>query len=189
MSKHVLRWMLALTLISTPAWAGIGDPVPSNPCPGAVPFADFLSVLEMNGGGCGGGFGMATAITCTLKQGAPAAAPADIAVEIYDEFTGASITGGPVCMAGGLAAGSTLTMVTNPIPGLATPFVGPVIPAPGGSCGANCFGRASARVFTTGRIECTATRIDLTEVCFFGAAAPAATKDLTVLRRAVQHGD
>lgn len=186
MTTRIKRFMLALSLFAVPAWAGIGDPVPVNPC-GIVPFVDYLSVLEMNGGGCGG-FGLETAITCTLKRGIPAGSTGDIAVEIYDEFTGASITGGPFCAAAALAEGSTVTMVTGVI-GPPTPFTGTLIPAPGGSCGVGCFGRASARVFTTGQIECTATRIDLSEPCFAFAPAAANTKDLTILRRGKQHGD
>ena len=186
MVQRLSTWILACTLLATPVWAGIGDPIPANPC-GETPLnkefrvGGFLAVLDVSGGGCNGP-AVQTAITCTLKMGQPKAAAEDIAVEIYSESTGASITGGPFCVAAGLPAGSSVTMVTGALPAPSIFGGAVVIPTPGGSCGPGCFLHGSARVFSTGGVlQCTAARVDLSEVCFGGAPVPATRKGLTIL--------
>lgn len=177
-------WILGCTLLAAPVWAGIGDTIPANPCGSASLRGGFLAVLDVSGGGCGGSQpAVQTAITCTLKKGKPPQAAQDIAVEFYSEVNGASITGGPFCAAAALAPGSTITMLTGALPA-PSPYGGAiVVPAPGGSCGPGCFLHGSARVFTTGGLlQCTATRIDLSEVCFAGKPVPATTKNLTILK-------
>jgi hypothetical protein len=190
--RRLSLWIVASALLATPAWGGIGDIlVSANPCgPKPLKGGGFLAVLDVSGGGCSGTKpAVETAITCTLRAGKPKHDPEDIAVEFYSEVDGSSITGGPVCAAAGLAPGSTVTMVTGTLPS-PSPYDGAVvIPAPGGSCGAGCFLHGSARVFTTGGLlTCTATRVDLSEVCFGGKPVPAATKNLTVLKPIVVRG-
>ena len=178
-------WIVAGLLLATPVWAGIGDAIPSNPC-GSKPLrGPVLIALDVSGGGCNGTKpAVETAITCTLRKGKPNLEPADIVVDFYSPVNGASLTGGPVCAAANLALGSTITMVTGPLPNPA--YSGAiVVPVTGGTCGTGCFLHGSARVFTSGGyISCTATRMDLSEVCFAGKPVGATTKNLTVLRPA-----
>jgi hypothetical protein len=193
--RRLSPWVVACTLLAAPVWAGISDPIPTNPCSSTRLRGPVLGVLDVSGGGCAGP-AVQTAITCTLRKGKPTDTAQDIAVEFYSETNGASITGGPVCAAAGLAPGSTITMITGTVPSPA--YTGAiVIPAPGGSCGPGCFLHGSARVFASGgMINCTATRVDLSEVCLAGKPVPATTKNLTVLRpqgvragKIVQRGD
>jgi hypothetical protein len=185
MAQRLSTWILACTLLAAPVWAGIGDPIPANPC-SATPLnknfrvGGFLAVLDVSGGGCGGP-AVQTAITCTLKRASLMRTAEDIAVEIYSESTGASITGGAFCVATGLPEGSSVTMVTGALPAPSIFGGAVVIPAPGGSCGPGCFLHGTARVFSTGGVlQCTAARVDLSEVCFGGAPVPT-TQDLIIL--------
>jgi hypothetical protein len=184
-------WIVACTLLATPVWAGIGDLVEANPCGSkALRGGGFLAMLDVSGGGCNGTKpAVETAITCTLRKGRPKLEPADIAVEFYSPVDGSSLTGGPVCAAANLAPGSTITMVTGALPA-PSPYAGAfVVPVPGGTCGAGCFLHGTARVFlTNGLMTCTATRIDLSEVCFAGKPVAATTKNLTVVKPIVVQG-
>lgn len=182
-----LSCILAAALAAAPATAGIGDPVPVNPCGVAAISRSQYSVLDVSaaGGACVPPFAE-TAITCTVAVGG-AGGVADVAVEFYDETTGASITGGAVCVGAAVPAGTSVTMVTNPIPP-PSPFFGSVIPS-AGSCGPGCFLHASARVFSNGRLTCSAQRIDRSGVCIGGFPTPLTIKDLTILRRQKQNGD
>lgn len=177
--------VLVVALAAIPAAAGIGDPVPANPCGPANLSPSVYAILDVTGGGCAGGTGAETAITCTVTRGPSGSA--DLVVEIYDQ-SGAQITSGPVCVGAGLPVGTTLTLLTGALPPPA-PALGPVIFTPFAPCGPGCFLHGSARVFSNGRLTCSAARIDLSAACGGGGPVPYTTKNLTVVRKAKQVGD
>jgi hypothetical protein len=186
MHLFALSVFVATSLTVAHAWAGIGDPVPPNPCSPAAISRSTYAILDVSGSGgaCVPPFAE-TAITCTIVAG-NSLGVADVVVEFYDETTGASISG-PVCVGASIPAGTTVNMVTNPLPP-PSPFTGFPIAA-AGSCGPGCFTHGSARVFSDGRLVCSAQRIDLSGVCIGGFPVPLTTKDLTVVRKGRQTGD
>jgi hypothetical protein len=183
--------ILACTLLGAPAWAGVGDALPPNPCGGPKElWGQFQAVLDVSGGGCSGAAPTAaeTVITCTLRKNKPVTTPADIAVEFYSPVDGSSMTGGPVCVASQLPVGSTVTVVTGVLPTPSPYSSAVVVSAPGGTCGPGCFLHGTARVFSSGGLLiCSATRVDLSEVCFAGKSVPATTSRLKTFKPHSMH--
>jgi hypothetical protein len=182
--------ILACALLGAPAWADVGDALAANPCGGPKKLWGQVQVLDVSGGGCSGASPTAaeTAITCTLRENKPKATPADIAVEFYSPVDGSSMTGGPVCVASQLPVGSTVTVVTGVLPSPSPYSSAMVVPAPGGTCGPGCFLHGTARVFSSGfLLTCSATRVDLSEVCFAGKSVPATTSRLRTFRPRSMH--
>jgi len=211
MTKFAKWCALYLVLGATASWATLGDPAPANPCP--VPNGSYkkaLAVLDVSGdgsaiaGGCLNAAFVETSITCTSKE--VTGVNIDIAIEYFDS-SGATITplGGPVVGTNafcGLAPGTTMTFSTRPVAagplpvpwGAGATFIATTPVVPGGpACPAGtpgCFAHGSARILATSlRVQCTATRIDLSGPCIAGFPAPLASKNLTVLRMPGQKGD
>jgi hypothetical protein len=194
---------LLVALSTSSAWGGIGDPVPVNPCNPSAKLKVSLSVLDVNGDGslvagpaCTNDVHAETAITCTSKE--KLGVSADVVIQYFDA-SGAQIGTNSQC---GIAPGTTLTFHTVP-PGsimplpwgspLAVPgyvLTGP-IPSPGASCpmATGCFLHGSARILTTSKnVQCTATRIDLVNLCF-GVQGPMGLKEWTIIKKVKQLGD
>jgi hypothetical protein len=207
MTKFAKWCALYLVLAATASWATLGDPVPANPC--AAPIGRFkspLAVLDVSGDGsampgCANGAFVETSITCTSKE--RVGKNVDIAIQYFDS-SGATITAGLLVGTNafcGLAPGTTMTFNTRPP--AAGPLPGPwgtgatfipttPVAAGGPACPAGtpgCFVHGSARVLATSvRVQCSATRIDLSGPCV-GLPAPLTSKNLTVIRMPKQKGD
>jgi len=207
---QTLRTLVFLVSVGSASvtWATLGDPPPANPCPSLAEFKPSLGVLAVSGDGspvpnCDNFVLAETAIMCTSKE--RAGKPVDIAIEYFDaggnQISGPLVVGtNAFCSA---APGATFTFHTRPpaagamplpwsAPGTVPGFVPttPVVsnaPCTFGVTG--CFLHGSARVLATSKkVECTAVRIDMLELCQFGFG-DVATKNLTIIRATKQQGD
>lgn len=176
-----------------------------------------LAILDVTGdgsvgAGCLNGVWAETVITCTSKEkqkgNPPVAVNMDVAIEYYDSG-GNLISGGLVVGINawcGAVPGDTFTFYTDPwggAGGLAPPWAGvgefpgliatnPVAPGVAGCAPGTpgCFNHGSARVLSTStKIQCSATRVDLSSVCTGWAPVPQASKNLTIIKSPAQKGD
>lgn len=195
--RHQLGVLTILLMLgAAPSWATLGDPPPTNPCPGGAKLRTNLAILDVSGDGslpppCNGP-NVETAITCTVKE--KPGVPVDVAIEYFDA-SGALISPPVPIALCGLLEGTSVSFATSllPPPYAAAIAVPVAAPAPGPLCApftAGCFLHGSARILASSkRIQCTATRIDFAGPCFGGPPMPLSTKDLTILLRSRQLGD
>lgn len=209
MKAFVSAIVLVASLCAAPARAGIGDLVPTNPCPDNSKFKLNQGVLNVNGdgslgNGCTNGVIAETAITCTSKE--KAGKTMDVAIEYFDAG-GATISASPLVVSTNVfcdvAAGQTITFHTVPpasdlplpwgasaaFPGfIPTTATTPISPCTFGTTG--CFLHGSARVLSTStKLHCTATFIDIFGPCTGLSPGTLATKNLTIIKKAKQQGD
>ncbi|GIW40939.1 MAG: hypothetical protein KatS3mg076_1516 [Candidatus Binatia bacterium] len=185
MAATTLALFLGL-LFAAPSLAGFGDALPTNGCPSGNRYKTKLAVLDVTAdGGVSCTTNAETAITCTVKQADRTGTTADFSIEFFDEATGLGISPPGIFQHCGVPVGSTVTFVTAG--GLPSPWdTSAVVITPT----ASPFLHGSARVLSTGKVECSALRIDFSHHCStLFPTIPLATKDLTIVKIPKQKGD